>query len=943
MAKTIPTDFFKTPLPIALVAGGSGFIGSHLCEKLLSKNVKVVCLDIWQKDRQKNIEHLLRDNKFYFLECDISKGLPKNIIKINYIIALSGAEISPNPEELSIEVLEWTSVGIRNLLQVAQEKKARFLFVSVTDVDWLSSAQKNIEAKKFAEAITNEYGLKRGADVRIIKLGDVYGPGMTLSPNSILASIIKNAIYNQPQIIPNGGETHLFPVFIDDVVDGLEKALFTAGTRLSTITLAGPQISTLSLIQAVKAIRSGEGLQSERTVGFPSSIKKPFSWEAKTPLEQGIARTLDWFKKEHEASSQNPMNAFWANEADRGKRGDWVKPEKTKQRKIPWLPILFLAGLLFWFFLLPLLEIGTGVLELYFAKRALLAGQPKDALVWSARAGPWFGFAEGGVSRWAVIPFLDKGQIRLSKNTRSLVQAAKLLETASRAFVKAENFSAGVLGREPFSPKQAAEDLSIELGSLEKQLAFIEADLKEKNFIISPFPFITIYLDKEFDLSGLRQRVGTIAKILPDAGRLLGENGTKKYLILFQNNAELRPTGGFIGSFAIATFEQGKLASLDVQDVYSADGQLKGHVEPPLPIKEQLGEANWFLRDSNWSPNFPTSAQRAAWFIDKELGQTIDGVVALDLNLVKQILAGTGEVNLVDFNQTITADNLYEKAQTAAEGDFFPGSRAKKNFLAALAKTLLLRITEDPKKNLLVLGRAAFTSLDERHLALWTTDEKINVFLRQAGWDGSVKNVFCGQKETGCIPDYLQVVEANLGVNKANYFLDRTSSLEVTLGVQKISHMLTISYKNRSRAGVWPGGDYKNYIRLFVPRNTSLVSASLKNPIGEKEETLDINREEEAGKAVFGAPFFVPAGEEREFSITWETPTPEFKSKGELLFLWQKQAGTENDPVWLNIALPAGHKITAVPTPSLTRGSAVGYNTTLTKDLFIDLLWQQGN
>lgn len=948
MAKTIPTDFFKTSLPVVLVAGGAGFMGSHVCEKLLSKNVKVVCIDNWQKGSQKNIEHLLKDDKFYFLEHDINKGLPKNIIKVNYIIGLSGAEIYLSGEDLSIEALELISVGTRNLLQVAQERKARFLLVSVIDVGWSSPVGRDTEAKKFAETITNEYGLKREVDVRIVKVGDVYGPRMMLSPNSILPSIIKNTIYNEPLIIPDGGETHIFPVFIDDVIEGLEKALFTTGTRLSTITLAGPKTSALSLAETVRSIKSGleirfGGMHTGRTVNSPPSVKRPFSWEAKTPLEQGLVKTLDWFRKEHKAISQNPTGAFWANGTRHRKIGDSAKPVKTQKRKIPWLLALFLGGLLFWFFLLPLLEIGAGTLQLYFAKRALVAGQPKDALAWSARAAPWFGFAENGVSRWTMIPFLGKGSTRLSKNTRSLAQAAQLVETASVAFIKAENFFAGVLGREPFSLKQTAEDLSVELNSLEKQLAFIEADLKEKNFIISPFPFITIYSDKELGLARMRQAIGTIAKILSEAGGLLGEDGIRKYLILFQNNAELRPTGGFIGSFAIATFEQGKLSLLDVQDVYSADGQLKGHVEPPLPIKEHLGEANWFLRDSNWSPNFPTSAERAAWFIDKELGQTIDGVVALDLNLVKQFLLETGEINLADFNQTITADNLYEKAQTAAEGDFFPGSRAKKNFLAALAKALLLRITEDPKKNLMALAKAAFTSFEERHLALWIADDKINAILRQSGWDGSVRNIFCGQTQTGCIPDYLQAVEANLGVNKANYFLDRAYSLEITLGVQKISHTLTLSYKNNSRAGVWPGGDYKNYIRLFVPRGTSFVSASIKNPASGKQDVLDINREEEAGKAVLGTPFLVPAGESREFSIIWETPTPELKSKGELLFLWQKQAGTQSDPVWLNISLPDGHNITSVPAPSLTRGSTVGYNTTLVKDLFIDLLWQQRN
>ncbi len=943
MAKTIPTDFFKTSLPVALVAGGAGFVGSCLCEKLISKNVKIVCVDIWQKERQKNIDHLLKSDKFYFLEHDISRGLPKNITKINYIVGLGGMETCATGEELSIEALERISIGARNLLQIAQDKKARFLLVSAIDADRL---KKGAEAKGFAEAITREYGQKRGVDVRIARVGDVYGPRMTLSQDTALSSIIKNAIYNQPRVISSKEDIYTFPVFIDDVVEGLEKSLFTAGTGFSTITLTGPKTQALFVAKTAMFVREGKGFggagPGENANSLPT-LGNPFFWEPKTTLEKGIGKTLEWFEKERREFPQNPESAFWPNADRQDKAKDFAKPKARPKRRISFWSFLFFGGLAFWFFLLPFLEAGAGALELYLAKRAFLSGRPKDALVWSARAGPWFSLAEEGFSRWSALPFLVQGSNKLSKNAGSLAQVAGLAETASAAFIKAENFFAGVLGEEPFSPGSLAQELSVDLANLEGQLAFIEADIKEESFAVPPFPFVTIYPDKGPGLTRVRQAVGALARILPEAGGLLGENGTKRYLILFQNNAELRPTGGFIGSFALATFERGRLVDLDVQDVYSADGQLKGHVEPPPAIKEHLGEANWFLRDSNWSPHFPTSAQRAVWFIDKELGQTVDGVAALDLDMVKQFLLETGEIALADFDQTVTADNLYEKAQTAAETDFFPGSRAKRDFLTALSRALLSRITENPRKNLAALAKTTLSSFEERHLAVWTADRKVNSVLRQADWDGSVKNIFCGQTQSGCIPDYLQIIEANLGVNKANYFLDRTYSMDVAIGARKISHTLTIFYKNNSQSGVWPGGDYKNYIRLFTSQGASFVLASLKNPSGGRQDALDVDKGEEAGKFVFGTLLFVPAGESRQFSITWETPIREFGNKGEFLFLWQKQAGTQNDPVWLNVSLPEGHDITSTPLPSLTRGSTVGYNTNLTKDLFIDLLWQQGN
>ena len=144
---------------------------------------------------------------------------------------------------------------------------------------------------------------------------------------------------------------------------------------------------------------------------------------------------------------------------------------------------------------------------------------------------------------------------------------------------------------------------------------------------------------------------------------LLGNDKTKTYLILFQNNMELRPTGGFIGSFSLVKFSKGKMVDMPVYDVYTADGQLKGYVEPPTPIRDFLGEANWFLRDSNWDPDFAISAQRAEWFLNKELEIGVDGVVGIDLEIIRSLIKIVGPIKLIDFNQTIDENNMNDVIQ----------------------------------------------------------------------------------------------------------------------------------------------------------------------------------------------------------------------------------------------------------------------------------------
>lgn len=187
---------------------------------------------------------------------------------------------------------------------------------------------------------------------------------------------------------------------------------------------------------------------------------------------------------------------------------------------------------------------------------------------------------------------------------------------------------------------------------------------------------------------------------------ILGSGEDKNYLILFQNNMELRPTGGFIGSYGVANFGGGKMNGLNINDIYSADGQLKGHIEPPLPIKNYLDEANWWFRDSNWNPDFPTSAERAEWFLNKEMDQQVDGVVAIDLQPIKDVLAYTGPIFLPDYNATITSDNLYEKTQEEAQANSFPGSRQKASFLTALSRTLISDVAKMNAKNRILVLRA---------------------------------------------------------------------------------------------------------------------------------------------------------------------------------------------------------------------------------------------
>ncbi len=925
------SKFFGSSSPVALVAGGAGFVGSHVCEALLGKGVRVICLDNWLTGVRENIKHLEEDLNFFLLDRDISEKIPDEIPRLDYVFHLAGIEAHLNGEDVSIETLEANSIGSKNLLELARKHGARFLLASTINIfsgqiskestrEYFGETRgeegefSQIEAKRFAEALTSEYGQKKGVNVRIVRLGDVYGPRMLLSSGSPLSRLIKETLYNQDLVVPQEG--FIFPVYIDDVVSGIVKALLSSGTRGAILSLAGPKTSIFSVAQVIQRTKGGstdlvftkrEFREAPAPEGVPSAGQTLISWQRRVDLLEGITKTLDWFsrnrnripksglpEKEDKEAEKKQTGGFWSDVKVGGK-----SKKLFKRNKKLGLAVIQLG--LFWFFALPFLEVGAGILQLHFAKNATLAGDTKAAEVWSSRARIWFGWSKEGFSRWEKLPPLGDKAAGLEEGARILAAAAEIGELSGRTLGGLAQLFENALGSLPSSSRTNVDSLSFDLKTLEERLGFLEADLEEG----SRPPFVgQKLLSQSLDISTLRKAVGLLTTILPQTLDLFGEKSKKTYLVLFQDNTELRPGGGLISSYALVTFTAGELASFDVQDVSAADGQLKGYVEPPRPIADYLGEREWFLRDSNLSPDFPTSAARAAWFVDKELGLKIDGVIALDLEFAKRLFEELG---------------LKEETN---------------DFSVDLARQLLQLVTNLPKERLVSLGKVALSSLEERHLSIWTDDKETDLILKRAGWDGSLLDASCAAP---CIGDYLQVVEANLGGNKNNIFVTRTGNLEISVNDQKVSHSLTVSYANNS-GNSSVGGEYKNYIRLFTSLGNIPGKVYLLDPATGLQEELTLDMGQEKGKEVFGTLLTVPGNQSRTINFWWDMPIP-LGSK-ELSLVWQKQAGTLADPVWIKINPPKEKSLTARPEPSLTNQGTIGYNIPLLKDIKINVKWQ---
>ncbi len=597
----------------------------------------------------------------------------------------------------------------------------------------------------------------------------------------------------------------------------------------------------------------------------------------------------------------------------------WAEPTRVKKIKLQPTILLFL---LFLFFLtLPLtiflsnLTLGVWDLkktqDLAFSS-AFIKGEAK-----ALSAQNHFAAAKDNLEDWQFI-FQAFGREREARKLTDWLNVGQDLSLASRYLLKAgqegQKLSRVLLGEEIGSTDEILKKTSLNLNLAEEELALMETRISQPS----------IFPEKFKQVKNLRQNLVKAKSFLNFAPWFLGE---RTYLLLFQNNFELRPGGGFIGTVGFIRIGNGKL-DFKVEDIYTVDGQLKGHVEPPKPIRTYLDQIHWYLRDSNWEADFPTNAQKAAWFLEKEIGLKPDGVIALDLDLVKNLLKLTGPVNLPDYQEKIDQDNLYLKTQTYTQENFFPGSTQKKDFLGNLGNAIFQKITTDKNFPWFGLSQVLEESFAQKHLFVFLDNYLAQKIVLDQGWGGEVKKAPCGVPENQCFDDYLMVLDANLGVNKANYYLKREIEKETEFNDREISSKLSVVYKNTSPAKTLLGGEYKNYLRILMKEGTIVEKITVDNTVLALDK--DIDRELVFGKSSIGFLIKVAAGKKAKVEILSKIPLPQLNSELTYRLLVQKQPGTVEDPLQLKFS--GTRPIKETDFSSLAKDGGISYNTNLLID-----------
>lgn len=415
------------------------------------------------------------------------------------------------------------------------------------------------------------------------------------------------------------------------------------------------------------------------------------------------------------------------------------------------------------------------------------------------------------------------------------------------------------------------------------------------------------------------------SKVVPP---LLGYPSPQNYLFLLQNNAELRPTGGFIGTYGIVKIADSNISSFTTDNVYNLDDQAKDlRVTPPAPLTRYNKVNRWLFRDSNWSPDFPTAAQEALSFYRLEGGKerNLDGVIAVDPTFFASLLEITGPITIK--KKEFRADNLVEELQyiTGVEYTYQGLSTAdRKQIIGTLGQALIEKMLKLPKEKYGKAWAAFQENLKAKHVLVWVADTNRQRVLADLGWSGAV------QAPQG---DTLMVVDANMASLKSDPAVLRNHSYNVKKEGDDLIAELTIRYENTGKLN-WKTTRYRTYTRVLVPKGSTLVQSTGAMVDCNVKREGKVETSETLGLTEFSAFTCTEVGSRHELKLTYKLggSVSVRWDQGEYELLVQKQPGTAAHELQLDIQLGDDVQLTAGEGAKI-QGRALVASVPLTTDL----------
>jgi len=435
---------------------------------------------------------------------------------------------------------------------------------------------------------------------------------------------------------------------------------------------------------------------------------------------------------------------------------------------------------------------------------------------------------------------------------------------------------------------------------------------------------------------------------------LFAPSEPQEYLVLFQNNDELRATGGFIGTYLLVKFEQGTFKILDSpgNGPYALKEQIPNNIMPPQPILSLTD--HWEFQDTNWFLDAPTSSQFVLDFYRQARGFKPAGVIYLTPNLIEEILGVTGPITFDQYGVVVTKDNFLRLTENQVEFNYDKATNKPKQFLIDFTPVLLSQMSRLSPNQAIQATTTALMRADQGDLIIYSDQAPIQQAIERLGWSGQILNPD---------HDYLAVVESNLGGMKTDRIIKTEYQATIEEIDQKLVHQVTITRQHQGQIGTpLTGYTNRSYIRLYVPINSELQSISgIVNPPTDlfyqpKKETvispllqqaegqtfvdpITGNRiSNESGKRVFGAWSFLPPGQSQTITFNYITSLPSNQSDWALT--WQKQPGALPRSVSITFKTSENHHLNnPYPQPQANSNKSFSWQTDTAYNRTVGINW----
>ncbi len=360
----------------------------------------------------------------------------------------------------------------------------------------------------------------------------------------------------------------------------------------------------------------------------------------------------------------------------------------------------------------------------------------------------------------------------------------------------------------------------LEANKLDSLLAKIDMEVLPPEY---QEQFISLKNQTSYIKEGLKDFLDIAQKL----DGFLGANMDKRYLLVFQNNTEMRATGGFIGSFALVDFKNGKMDNLEVPEggSYDTEGGLKKLIAAPEPL--QLVDSRWHFWDANWWPDWPRSAEKLMWFYEKSGGSTVDGVISFTPTVLEKILASIGPIDMQeDYGVTINQDNFWltvqqivEKKDMVQDDGTISENKKPKKIIGDLMDEIISELPKRLNRETLVnLFNALEESLREKHVLFYFTDQDLQKEIEERGWGGRIKKTSS---------NYLSVINTNIAGGKSDKKIKEiiNHKTEILPNGEIINTLRIKRTHTGSKSDPFAGVRNVDWMRIYVPWGSKLIEA----------------------------------------------------------------------------------------------------------------------